>query len=69
MGSVIYIIIVLAINSLFKSSLFKVIELFFFFIFEIIQVNHIINNYKYVFNYYKYIFIYVIINFVYIIRF
>ena len=31
MESIIYMIIVLAVNSLFESSLFRVIELFFFF--------------------------------------
>ena len=72
MRSAIYIIIILAINSLFELSLFRVIELFFFYFFFLVSIltSYIVKYYKYVFNYYKYIlfFIYVIIPFVYIIK-
>ena len=69
MRSIIYIITISAIDSLFKSSSFRVIELFFLFIFETIQVNHIINNYKHVFNYYKHTHTHIIITLAYTIRF
>ena len=58
MRSIICIITISAINSLFESSSFRIIELFFFYFFvsvELTLISHIIRNYKYVFNYYKYI--------------
>ena len=58
MESIICIITILVINSLFESSLFRVIELFFFYFFvnnETILINYIVRDYKYVFNDYKYI--------------
>ena len=60
MRSVIYIITILAINSLFESYLFRVIELFFFYFFcffvlIFILINYIIKYHKHVFNYHKYI--------------
>ena len=54
MKSVICMTTALAVSSLFESSLFRVIELFFYFFFLIsILINYIIKYYKYVFNYYK----------------
>ena len=57
MRSVICIATTLVIGSLFESSLFRVIELFFFYFFFLISIliSYIIEYYKYVFNYYKYI--------------
>ena len=50
-------ITILASDSLFESSSFRVIELFFFYFFFLISIliSYIIKYYKYVFNYYKYI--------------
>ena len=61
-----------AVGSLFESSPFRVIELFFYFFFLVsILVSYLFKYYKYVFNYYKYTLylIYVIITLAYIIRF
>ena len=45
MKSIIYIITTLAINSLFESSLFRVIELFFFYFFFLVStlISYILN--------------------------
>ena len=71
MGSVICMTIASAVDSSFESSSFRAIELFFFFfvIFDTIQINYLVNYYRYVFDYHEHTFIYVIITFVYIIRF
>ena len=56
MGSVTCMATALVVDSLFESSLFRAIELFFYFFFLVSTlVNYIIKYYKYVFNYYKYI--------------
>ena len=56
MRSVICIITALVVNSLFESSPFRAIKLFFYFFFLVsILINYIVKYYKYVFNYYKYI--------------
>ena len=57
MGSVIYMVTALASNSLFESSSFRAIELFFFYFFFLVSilVSHIVKYYKHVFNYNKYI--------------
>ena len=71
MRSVICMVTALVVDSSFQSSSFRVIELFFFFfvIFNIIQVNHLVNYYKYVFDYHEHTLIHIIITLAYIIRF
>ena len=53
MGSVIYMITASAIDSLFESSSFRAIELFFFYFVKTILINYIVNDSKHAFNYYK----------------
>ena len=71
MKSVICMATASAVDSLFESSSFRVIELFFFFfvIFDITQISYLINYHRYVFDYHEHTSIHVIITLAYIIRF